>query len=374
MRSLPLKLLVLATSCLCAASCVYDTPELPQAWGYSDPHTPDSLSFVSTHHYWIGYNFQALDSLVLQTAAPNKESADYATLPQEKVCIAPGERLAVAQIVCLPGEKSDSLYLKVASDGQRQGWMLEKELLSKVVPTDPISKAIRFFSQKGLPLAGACLVVALILRLLLSRGTIIRPPLPLLPTASFYPALLLLCVATSATLYGSIRAWRPEDWAEFYFHPSLNPLDPELSPLMGCFLGSCWAVVLAALAAADDLRARLWGARAVAVGISLLGGCIALHLVFRLATPSRLSFFLLPLLFIFVLWVHAWGKKRVLLCGACSKEIFREPKKRAKKTEGPQSESSLEAPQEGLLCPHCGALNQTTPPLSSPSPFQKETP
>lgn len=40
---------------------------------------------------------------------------------------------------------------------------------------------------------------------------------------SFYPTLLCLLVASSATLYASIQMFGAETWRHFYYHPSLNP-------------------------------------------------------------------------------------------------------------------------------------------------------
>lgn len=369
-----LKPMVVATLCLSAASCAYDTPDLPDAWVNSDGPTPDSLSFRTTHHYWIGYNFQTLDSVVLRTSAPIAEPSDYTGLPEEPVLLKRHEELVVAQIVYLPDNEADSVWLKVANDRQLQGWVHEKELLRKVVPDDPVSKAVRFFSDKGLKVAAGCLIVAMLVWLLIARRTRGLPLVHTRFTASFYPALLCLCVAASATLYGTLRAWRPGDWAEFYFHSTLNPLNSSLPPLAACFVASCWAVLVAALAAADDLRRRLSASDAVAFGASLLGVCIVLHLVFKLAAPSRLSFVLLPLYFVFALIAHARACKSSRLCGACGKEIVCKPAPRTKKHDSPGHEPADEEMLEPLVCPHCGALNRMEESLPPEKLPKKENP
>ena len=72
---------------------------------------------------------------------------------------------------------------------------------------------------------------------------------------SFYPTLLAIIVATSATFYASIQLFAPETWREFYFHPSFNPFSQPL--LLNIFLLLVWAMLLVAIVVVDDVRRLL---------------------------------------------------------------------------------------------------------------------
>jgi hypothetical protein len=96
---------------------------------------------------------------------------------------------------------------------------------------------------------------------------------------SFYPTLLCLIVASSATLYASIQTFNPELWKHFYFHPTLNPFSVPLA--LGVFLSSVWAMLIVGLAAVDDVRHQLPFGDAVLYLGGLAAVCAVNYIVFR---------------------------------------------------------------------------------------------
>ena len=107
----------------------------------------DSVNFFISHHYWTGYNFQATDSLHVETAPPLKGLPDYGALLNDTVRIDNGDNLVVAKVMYVPNDTTDSVWVKVARDQLTQGWVRESTLLERVVPDDPISKFISYFSD-----------------------------------------------------------------------------------------------------------------------------------------------------------------------------------------------------------------------------------
>ena len=97
----------------------------------------DSISFYSTHHYSVGYNFIVHnDSLQLIVQQPEEKVSQLAT---DTFTIPHNQQLAVSDIRILPQDSIDSVWVQLVSERGRLGWIHETELLPAVVPTDPIS-------------------------------------------------------------------------------------------------------------------------------------------------------------------------------------------------------------------------------------------
>ena len=150
---------------------------------------------------------------------------------------------------------------------------------------------------------------------------------------TFYPTLLTLVVATAATAYSSVQLFEPDDWQEFYFHPSLNPFSQ--TPLIACFLCTVWAMLIVAMAAVDDTMRHLPIGEAVLYLLGLVGICALNYIVFSVSTLYYVGYLLLVGYVAFALWRYFTVTKRDFLCGNCGHQI-----------------------KEKGICPHCGALNE----------------
>lgn len=149
---------------------------------------------------------------------------------------------------------------------------------------------------------------------------------------SFYPTLLCLLVASSATLYASIQMFGAETWRHFYYHPSLNPF--ALLWHLGLFMASVWAIIIVAVAALDDVLRHLNGADAVLYLGGLAGVCAVDYVVFSVSTLYYIGYLLLVAYFVFAIhryWCYAHCR---YTCGHCGALLT----------------------QKGR-CPHCGTVN-----------------
>ena len=189
----------------------------------------DSVAFVAQHHYSENFNFLVkADSLTL---IPRE--GDLIT---DTCHVYADDIIAVAEIKALPGDSIDSIWVKVARDQLTFGWIHEHDMLEAVSPDDPISEFIDFFSDAHLLIFLSFLVVVVsvyVYRKQISRQSKL---VHFNDIASFYPTLLCLLVAVSATLYSSIQLFGPEKWRHFYYHPTLNPYAVPTS--LGLFLVS----------------------------------------------------------------------------------------------------------------------------------------
>ena len=315
------KILSCIALCIMLTACYHHGQQTPDAWDLTEEQL-DSISFFTTHHYTQGYNFVvSADTLMLIT----DES--------DSVKVIKDDHLVVADISVQPQDSIDSVWVKVARDQLTQGWVRESEMLKSVSPDDPISQFIDFFSNSHLLIFLAFLVVVGaaygLFRLSRRNAYIVH----FRDIASFYPTLLCLLVASSATLYASIQMFGPETWRHFYYHPSLNPF--ALPPVLGLFLTSVWAIVVAGVAVLIDLYRRLPLGDAILYLAGLAAVCAVNYVVFSLTTLWYIGY---PLLLIYVAWA-LWRCARTgrehYLCGNCGRPLT---------SKG--------------ICPHCGALNE----------------
>ena len=317
-------LLVLLTSCYNRGQ------QTPDALSLSEAEI-DSISFYSTHHYTEGYNFQVrADSLPIIRQLPAEALID---MPVDTLQLYRKNVVVVADIVNVPADTIDSIWVKVARDEETLGWIHESQLLTGVSPDDPISAFIDFFSNAHLliflaiiALTGALYVLR---RLMRRRAKIVH----LNDIPSFYPTLLCLLVATSATLYSSIQLFDPEKWRHFYYHPTLNPYAVPF--WLGLFLCSVWAVVLVGIAVIDDVRRRLPLGESLLYLLGLGAVCAVVYVVFSIFTLYYVGY---PLLVVYVVWALKCYNKQPrsrFVCGNCGAEL-----------------------QKKGRCPHCGVVNE----------------
>ncbi len=243
-----------------------------------------------------------------------------------------GERIVVAEITTVPTDTIDSVWVKVARDQITQGWIRESELLQGVSPDDPISQFIDFFSNTHLLIFLAfCTVVgsAYAMRRLMRRKADI---VHFNDIDSFYPTLLCLLVASSATLYATIQMYAPESWRHFYYHPSLNPF--ALPKHLGFFVASVWAIIIVALAAIDDVRHHLSGADAILYLAGLAAICAVDYVVFSIFTLYYIGYLLLLAYVCYALWRYFRYAHHPYTCGSCGARLRHKGQ-----------------------CPHCGKEN-----------------
>ena len=324
MSMLKIKYVILFVVSTLLTACYNHRQRTPDAWDLSKQQI-DSISFFTTHHYSQNYNFVvSASSLPLSDELPE--------MAFDTLYVTRGERIVVAEITTVPTDTIDSVWVKVARDQITQGWIRESELLQGVSPDDPISQFIDFFSNTHLLIFLAfCTVVgsAYAMRRLMRRKADI---VHFNDIDSFYPTLLCLLVASSATLYATIQMYAPESWRHFYYHPSLNPF--ALPKHLGFFVASVWAIIIVALAAIDDVRHHLSGADAILYLAGLAAICAVDYVVFSIFTLYYIGYLLLLAYVCYALWRYFRYAHHPYTCGSCGARLRHKGQ-----------------------CPHCGQEN-----------------
>lgn len=295
-----------------------------------NPEQVDSLHFYSKHHYTNNYNFIVKsDSLVLLKQQPEELLSGFMT---DSLVLGRHSHVVVADIRMLPTDTIDSVWVQLASDQHTIGWIHESEMLPNVVPDDPISQFISTFSDTHLLVFLVVITLIAIAywmrRLVKDKAWIVH----FRDINSFYPTLLCLIVASSATLYASIQMFEPDMWRHFYYHPTLNPFTVPL--LLMVFLLSVWAMLIVGLAAVDDVRHQLPFSDAVMYLSGLLATCAVNYIVFGLTTLYYIGYPLLVAYYWFAIRQYKRHAQPHYLCGNCGEII-----------------------QHKGRCPHCGAMN-----------------
>lgn len=283
--------------------------------------------------YAPGDNFElSADSLSLQSSQP------LHNLPVDTLCeqlhVFMGDPLAVAEILVIPEDTTDSVWVKLARDQFTMGWVHQRDFLASVVPDDPVSRCIHVFSTHHLGFFAILFAVSL-LALLWQVFSRKRPHVFFLrDIPSPYPTFLLIALAFSAILYGGIQHYVPETWLFYYYHPTLNPFG--LPPIMSLFLCSVWVLLVLGLATIDEVWRSLPAGEALLYLLSLFGCLILCYLLFTLAALSPgISYILFGLFVLVLLLRYARESRPRYLCGACGKRLRRLGK-----------------------CPYCGAENR----------------
>ncbi len=288
-------------------SCYHHRQRTTDAWDLTKQQI-DSISFSTTHHYSQNYNFVVnASSLPLSDALPD--------MVFDTVYVTRGERIVVAEIANVPTDTIDSVWVKVARDQITQGWIRESELLQGVSPADPISEFIDVFSDSHLLIFLAfCVVVggAYAMRRLLRRNAYI---VHFHDIDSFYPTLLCLLVAGSATLYASIQMFAPESWRHFYYHPSLNPF--SLPMHLGVFIASVWAIVIVSVATVEDVYHRLPTGETLLYLAGLAAVCAVDYVIFSIFTLYYIGYLFLVAYIAYALWRYFHVAHFRYTCGNC---------------------------------------------------------
>jgi hypothetical protein len=330
-QSLKFKVLALCLLTAMLTSCYHrHVPTTPAAVELTKSQL-DSISFSTTHHYTENFNFVVRsDSLVLLQQQP-EEAVNQ--LPTDSLVVLRHDRLVVADIRILPTDSIDSVWVQVARDQLTFGWVHETELLNNVDPDDPISQFISTFSDRHMLifLVVICVMaVAYVLRLIYRRNAKI---VHFNDINSFYPTLLALLVATSATLYATIQTFAPDMWRHFYFHPTLNPF--VVPPLLSIFLVSVWAIIIVGIATVDVVRHHLPLGEMTLYLCGLGAICAVDYIVFSVFTLYYIGYVLLVFYFYFALKTYFNHSHNYYICGNCGGQLH-----------------------DKGVCPHCGAMNR----------------
>lgn len=324
-------LLVLAAMLLMVTGSCYEPHKRTHAAIQYSERTMDSLSFFSTHHYTNNYNFIVRgDSLVLLRQMPEEYLSGMQT---DSFSVYKGAHLVVADIRIVKADSIDSVWVQLANDTSAFGWTRESRMLPRVMPDDSISQFISSFSDTHVIIF--LVVIAIIAALYLFR-IILRRRAHIVhfnDIDSFYPTLLCLIVATSATFYATIQTFAPQMWVHFYYHPTLNPFNVPF--VLGLFLVSVWSMLIVALAAFDDIRHQLPAGEALLYMGGLAAVCAIDYIVFSITTLYYIGYALLVVYFVFALRQYFRHNRAYYICGNCGAKLHKKGR-----------------------CPHCGALNE----------------
>lgn len=309
--------IALCTLCIMflLCGCYHDKKVSTPAQGtsYSQDFANDTGSFAKTHHYAQNYNFVVkADSLVLLRQQPEEQLYHMSI---DSLAVYKNDHLVVAEIRILKNDKTDSIWVQVARDQYTFGWVHEKTLLAKVVPDDPISQFISTFSDVHLLIF---LVIIVVIGVSYLFHGIFRKKAKVVhfnDINSFYPTLLALIVASSATFYSSIQLFAPETWKAFYFHPSLNPF--AVPAILSIFLSSVWLMVIVIIATVDDVYHKLEFGQATLYLCGLAGICAANYIIFSVLTLYYVGFALLVAYIFFAIATYFKHNYYEYVCGNC---------------------------------------------------------
>lgn len=261
--------------------------------------------------------FLKSDSMWLQTQEP-LHNMPIDTL-SDSVILYYNDPLVVAQIVVIPEDSIDSVWVKVARDQFAQGWIHQSDFLSSVVPEDPISEFIYLFSHRHLwyfvGLVFAVLIVLVVCKIRHSHFHMIF----VRDISSFYPTMLTVTLSSSAILYAGIQRLVPETWVMYYYHPTLNPF--ELPFILGLFIASIWLLVVLVIATIDEVFALLPIPEAVLYLFSLMGVCVVCYMVFSLPVLGWFGYLLYVVVSVAFLWRYLRFFRARCICGKCGAKM-----------------------------------------------------
>lgn len=321
---------VLLLSALLLQSCYYRHPSTFNAEGDSGV----SARFLEEHHFAEGFNFVVFDdSLPLCAEIPSR-AKQLAIMP-DSLWVFHGDELIVAQMETDSCDEVDSVWIKVARDQDTQGWVHESVLLRSVSPDDPISKTIYYFSGNHVwatfALVGILCIVVL-LHLCFTSTRRLFPFYKLQIVCSPYPFLLCLSMSCSAVFYASMQLFAPQAWADYYFHPTLNPF--AVTPLLGAFLISFWLIVLFFIATVDESFRQLKFTHACLYMLFVTTLLALLYLLFSFTTLVYLGYILGLLFVAFWVWLYIKKAHPRYRCGKCGRPLH-----------------------DKGVCPRCGSIN-----------------
>lgn len=302
------------------AGCRYST-ELPTYVPIDDKDI-DSSKLVPARPYALNSNFLVTSDTLWLCQLPFTDS-----LPVMK-----DDEVVVAEFAIHHTDSIDSIWVKVARDQETIGWLRETDLLTHIVPVDPISRCIHWFSNShNLPFI---LIVIAFFGWFFVRAYR-RQQIKLIwlnDMDSVFPICLTWLFITAAVLYNSMQHFVPETWQRFYYDPSLSPF--QLPGILAAFIICLWLIALMGIALLDDIFQQAKAEMAFFYLVGLSTFCIVSYLFFT------------------YVWVYiayiGWGgytllaltglrktSRHAYVCGQCGSKIRRKG-----------------------VCPYCGAINE----------------
>ncbi len=285
---------------------------------------------LPSRHYGIGYNFEVrADSLVLIAQQPEEHVSQ---LDIDSFAVKRKSHVAILDMHVLPQDSIDSVWIKLIGEEGQYGWIHESRMLKAVMPTDPISQFIMFFSDTHILFA---LIIVAVITATYAIRKVKRKGVQLVhfqDIPSFYPTLLCITVAAAATFYASLQMFGADTWQQFYYHPSLNPF--LMPPILAVFISSVWAMLIIGIAAAEDTRHHLPAEDTIVYLAGLAGTCAILYIVFSITTLYYVGYPLLVAYCWFAIRRYVKHSRQHFVCGNCGKRLH----------------------QKGE-CPYCGAIN-----------------
>ena len=292
-------------------SCYYQSQNKTNAWDiYNDV---GNESFFTLHHYSQNSNFVVVaDSIVLICQQPDE-------LPFDSLTVYKDDCIVVADVMQLPINEDDSVWVKVARDQYTQGWISERKLLSMVAPPDPISYFISLFSY--VPLVFIFITVLFLIityyKKKLRKHNIYFVLLN--DIKSFYPTLLTILIAIASVYYATLKMVDFETCRHFYYYPSLNPFD---LPLQLClFIMLSWLILIVLIATIEEVFRNLNANDAAVYLLGLFMICLLNYIVFTTLTPYYIGFFLLVLYIFWSCKLVCKMFKSKYTCGNCGQEL-----------------------------------------------------
>ena len=288
-------------------------------------HTRDSLSYLYRYHYTWNTNLELYADSVQLACWPVLDK--YNRLYR-------GDKVVVAEFAVHPQDSVDSVWVKLAHSQDVQGWIRESEMKQAFVPTDSVSVFIHLFSRTHA--SYFLFVLALFIGIwLISSFRNHRLRLVYFNDIdSFYPLLLCLLMAGSATIYESMQVFAPETWEHFYYNSTLSPF--QVPFVLSLFLISIWLFIIVLLAAVDDAFHQLSPLSAVVYLLGLASACILCYFFFIFTTHYYVGYLFLAVFcgqFLRQLYHSLYNDR--YRCGACGGKL-----------------------QSKGICPHCGAMNR----------------
>lgn len=305
---------------LCMTACHYRTTLSSAVKNGSEDSV--AVSVQKERPYALNSNFRVTADTLWLRLLPLLDS----------IPVREGDELVVAEISLRTEMQDDSVWVKVARDQETIGWIPEHQLLTHIVPVDPISRCIHLFSNSHtLPFF---LVLAVFFLCFVYRA-VRRKQIKLIwlnDIDSVFPITLSWLLVAAATLYNSMQHFVPETWERYYYDPSMNPFD--LPFVLGLFVLSVFFILLLGVALLDDLFHQTSFEVAFFYLLGLASYCIFLYIFF-----TYLWVYLAYVGFIgYTLWCIRQLRKShgyPYACGSCGAKM---------RSKG--------------ICPHCGALNE----------------
>ena len=190
----------------------------------------------------------------------------------------------------------------IQDEMSRKKWIPEDELLKGVVPDDSISEMLDLMTgSRGFWMSA--LVLCGVIGFFLRRGKVKKLQiLRFNDMDSFYPLLFLTAVAIMASVYASIQNFVPEYWQEYYYHPTLNPL--QLPALMSSLVVLLWVVIILYIAVVDEVYHNFYFVPGVAYLLELTGLAMVLYLVVSWSTIFYVGYVFTPILIAAGWWMY----------------------------------------------------------------------